>query len=53
MFSMEAPEELEEPEYFAEVIPTTRPYWSNSGPPELPELMVQSVWIILMTVPSE
>ena len=36
----------------AEVMPTTRPYWSNRGPPELPLLMVQSVWIMFITVPS-
>ena len=33
-------------------IPMTSPYWLNSGPPELPELMVQSVCKTLMTLPS-
>ena len=43
MLSMEAVEL--EPEYLALVMPMTSPYILNSGPPELPELMAQSVWI--------
>ena len=31
------------PEYLAETIPMAWPYWSNRGPPELPELMAASV----------
>lgn len=39
-------------EYLALTMPITSPYWLNSGPPELPELTVQSVWSRLMAVPS-
>ena len=35
-------------EYLALVIPITSPYILNKGPPELPELMAQSVWIRFM-----
>ena len=31
-------------EYLALMMPMTSPYWLNRGPPELPELTVQSVW---------
>ena len=48
---MDAPElELE---YFAFVMPTTSPYILKSAPPELPELMAQSVWISsIVTLPE-
>lgn len=49
--SMLAPEEVV-PEYLAVVMPMTSPLALNIGPPELPELMAASVWIILITVPS-
>ena len=52
MLSMEA-SELEELEYFALVMPTTSPYILKSAPPELPELMAQSVWIRSMVTPFE
>src|SRR5256885_8572526 len=34
------------PVAICELIPTTRPCWSSSGPPELPGLMAASVWIV-------
>ena len=43
MLSMDAVEEEEELEYLALVMPMTSPYRLNSAPPELPELMAQSV----------
>ena len=39
-------------EYLALMMPMTSPYWLNRGPPELPELTVQSVWSSFMAVPS-
>ena len=33
------------PEALALVMPMTSPYMLNSAPPELPELMAQSVWM--------
>ena len=52
MLSMEAPEP-EEPEYLALVMPTTSPYMLNRAPPELPELMAQSVWISSWVLPED
>ena len=52
MLSMDASEE-ELLEYFALVMPMTSPYRLNSAPPELPELIAQSVWINRMAVPLE
>ena len=40
------------PDTFAVVTPMILPFISNSGPPELPELIAASVCSILMTVPS-
>ena len=40
-----------EPDSLAEVMPMTWPYMSKRGPPELPELMAVSVWIMFMTSP--
>ena len=45
MFSIEAVVRLPELEYFAFVIPMTSPCELKSAPPELPELIAQSVWI--------
>ena len=53
MLSMEALEEEEELEYLALVMPTTSPYILNRAPPELPELMAQSVWIRSMVVSED
>ena len=44
---MDAPEVVV-PEYLAVVMPMTSPFILNRGPPELPGLMAQSVWIMLM-----
>ena len=52
MLSMDASEE-EELEYLALVTPMTSPYILNSAPPELPELMAQSVCIRSMVMPPE
>ena len=40
------------PDTFAVVTPMILPFMSNSGPPELPELMAASVCSMLMGVPS-
>src|SRR5205085_3102608 len=37
-------------EAMAELMPTTSPRMSTSGPPELPGLIAASVWIASMTV---
>ena len=50
--STEAEEELLPEEYLAETMPMTSPWLLNSGPPELPELMAQSVWIMFIWRPS-
>ena len=36
----------------AETMPMTSPWLLNRGPPELPELMAQSVWIMFIFRPS-
>ena len=51
MLSMDAPEELLE--YLALVMPMTSPYRLNSAPPELPELMAQSVCISCIVAPLD
>ena len=53
MLSMDASELDEELEYLALVMPMTSPYILKSAPPELPELMAQSVCMRFMVVPEE
>ena len=45
MLSISASPEKAELEYLALVMPTTSPRSLKRAPPELPELMAQSVWI--------
>ena len=50
--STEAEEELALEEYFGRDNADDLPWLLNRGPPELPELMAQSVWIIFILLPS-